>query len=62
MILEDLEVKRLSNGYDVGRGFVMGEEEIRSRIDHMSDRRDIIEELRIHCDSAKMDILKCIGQ
>ena len=62
MVLENLELKRLIDGYDVGRGFVMGEDEIRSRIDHMADRREIIEELRNHCDSAKMDILKCMGQ
>ncbi|KAL8601967.1 hypothetical protein ACOMHN_008459 [Nucella lapillus] len=61
MLLENQEVQRLSDGYDVGRGFVMGEEEIRSRIDHMADRKDIIEELRTHCDCSKMDILKELG-
>ncbi|XP_076472058.1 sperm-specific sodium:proton exchanger-like [Babylonia areolata] len=61
LVLEKREVRRLSHGYDTGRGFVMGEEEIRSRIDHMADRKDIVEELRVHCDAAKMDILKCLG-
>jgi hypothetical protein len=60
--LQYLEVKRLLDGYDTGRGFVFGEEEMRGRIDHMSDRREIVEELRFNCDTNKMDVLKCLGQ
>ena len=59
--LEQMEVKQLSQGYDVGCGFVIGEEEICGRIEHMSDRADIVEELRKHCITAKMDMIKCLG-
>lgn len=49
-------------GYEIGRGFVMGEEEIRKLIDHMSERKDITEMLRAHSDMDKLEILKCLGE
>nr|KAG5699435.1 hypothetical protein BaRGS_016281 [Batillaria attramentaria] len=61
MLLDKSLSKHLSNGYDVGRGFVLGEEEVRNVIELMSDRKEIVDELRNHCDNAKFEILKCLG-
>ncbi|ESO95291.1 hypothetical protein LOTGIDRAFT_160411 [Lottia gigantea] len=51
----------LSNGYDLGRGFVSGEEEVRKLIDHMVDNRDIAKQLKHHCDASKLDVIRCLG-
>ncbi|KAK6191720.1 hypothetical protein SNE40_003331 [Patella caerulea] len=51
----------LSYGYDLGRGFVAGEEEVRKLIDHMVDSKDIAKQLKHHCDSSKLDVIRCLG-
>lgn len=62
LILERLIKKTLESGYDVGRGFVLGEDEARNLVDHMSEYSEITHILRSHCDDAKLDILKALGE
>ena len=54
-------LQQLSYGYDVGRGFVAGEEEVRKLIDHMSDNRDIAKSLKQMCDNSRLEVIRCLG-
>ncbi|ESO97538.1 hypothetical protein LOTGIDRAFT_152631 [Lottia gigantea] len=51
----------ISNGYDVGRGFVAGEEEVRKLIDRMVDNTDCATYLKQNCDTGKLDVIRCLG-
>ncbi|KAJ8298747.1 hypothetical protein KUTeg_022807 [Tegillarca granosa] len=53
--------KHLSYGYDVGRGYVAGEEEVRKLIDHMVDHRDIAKTLKQVSDNGRLDVIRCLG-
>lgn len=54
--------KHLSYGYDVGRGYVAGEEEVRKLIDHMVDHRDIAKTLKQVSDNGRLDVIRCLGE
>ncbi|XP_078333950.1 sperm-specific sodium:proton exchanger-like isoform X2 [Crassostrea virginica] len=53
--------KQLSYGYDVGRGYVAGEEEVRKLIDHMVDQKDIAKNLKQSSDNGRLDVIRCLG-
>ena len=38
--------QRLSLGYDIGKGYVVGEEEVSKYINHMVDHKQILESLK----------------
>lgn len=52
----------LSYGFDVGRGYVAGEEEVRKLIDHLSDHKDIAKALKQQCDNGRLDVIRCLGR
>lgn len=54
--------KQLSYGYDVGRGYVAGEEEVRKLIDHMIDQKDIAKNLKQSSDNGRLDVIRCLGK
>lgn len=54
--------KQLSYGYDVGRGYVAGEEEVRKLIDHMVDQKDIAKNLKQSSDNGRLDVIRCLGK
>ncbi|XP_071100546.1 sperm-specific sodium:proton exchanger-like [Haliotis cracherodii] len=51
----------LSYGYDLGRGFVAGEDEVRKLIDHMVDSKDIAKQLKGHVDDCRLEVIRCLG-
>ncbi|XP_060556352.1 sodium/hydrogen exchanger 10-like isoform X2 [Ruditapes philippinarum] len=53
--------QHLSYGFDVGRGFVAGEEEVRKLVDHMSDHKDIAKSLKQMSDNSRLDVIRCLG-
>ncbi|CAC5362744.1 SLC9A10_11 [Mytilus coruscus] len=53
--------QQLSYGYDVGRGYVAGEEEVRKLIDHMVDQREIAKSLKQASDNGRLDVIRCLG-
>ncbi|XP_052797553.1 sodium/hydrogen exchanger 10-like isoform X2 [Mya arenaria] len=53
--------QHLSYGFDVGRGFVAGEEEVRKLIDHLSDHKDIAKSLKQVSDNSRLDVIRCLG-
>ena len=52
----------LSYGFDVGRGYVAGEEEVRKLIDHMVDHKDIAKSLKQISDNGRLDVIRCLGK
>ncbi|KAK6191717.1 hypothetical protein SNE40_003328 [Patella caerulea] len=64
MILKFLDYQMttgISIGYDVGRGYVAGEEEVRKLIDRMVDNADIAAHLKNTSDNGKLDVIRCLG-
>ena len=54
--------KKLRFGYDVGKGFVMGEEEVQSFIDTMIDNEKIAKEIKKNMTESKCEIIKELGE
>ncbi|KAL4225679.1 Sodium/hydrogen exchanger 10 [Mactra antiquata] len=53
--------QHLSCGFDVIRGFVAGEEEVRKLIDHLSDHKDIATVLKQMSDNSRLEVIRCLG-
>jgi sodium/hydrogen exchanger 10/11 len=53
---------QLSYGFDVGRGYVAGEEEVKKLIDHMVDQKDIAKNLEQSSDNGRLDVIRCLGK
>lgn len=53
--------KQLRFGYDVGKGYVVGEEEVQNFITHMIDSKKIASELRQKTMDGRSEILKGLG-
>ncbi|KAL5006670.1 hypothetical protein ScPMuIL_015476 [Solemya velum] len=53
--------QQLSYGYDVGRGYVAGEEEVRKLVDHMCGHKDISKSLKQVSDNGRLDVIRCLG-
>ena len=53
--------KQLRLGYDVGKGYIMGEEEVHDFLDHMVDNQAILMELKTRITTGKLVILKELG-
>ncbi|KAK3101953.1 hypothetical protein FSP39_007588 [Pinctada imbricata] len=60
-LINYLMSKQLSYGYDVGRGYVAGEEEVIKLIDHMVDQKDIARTLKQASDNGRLDVIRCLG-
>ena len=54
--------KQLSLGYDVGKGFVIGEEEIVKVIDRLVDDRKILKELKKYSEKSRLEIIRQLGE
>ncbi|XP_077865611.1 sperm-specific sodium:proton exchanger-like [Saccoglossus kowalevskii] len=53
--------KKLSLGYDVGKGFVVGEEEVSKLIEHMVDNPKILKTLKKQSESSRLAVIKELG-
>ncbi|XP_041365876.1 sodium/hydrogen exchanger 10-like isoform X2 [Gigantopelta aegis] len=51
----------LSYGFDLGRGFVIGEEEVRKLIDHVVDNKDIARQLKNRSDKNRLEVIRCLA-
>ena len=54
--------KRIRFGYDVGIGYLRGEEEILFNIDLMTTHKTIVRELRFLCTTGRLKIMKELGK
>ncbi|CAH1803170.1 unnamed protein product [Owenia fusiformis] len=53
--------KQLRLGYDVGKGYIFGEEEVRKVVDQMVDDRNIAKELKVVIDKGRLQVIKELG-
>ncbi|XP_041052584.1 sodium/hydrogen exchanger 10-like [Carcharodon carcharias] len=53
--------KQLSFGYDIGKGYVVGEEDVSNLIDHISDQKVISEQLRSIVERNHQEAIKELG-
>lgn len=53
--------KKLRLGYDVGKGYITGEEEVLNNIDVMVDNKRIAKEIRHTVGLGRLDIMKELG-
>lgn len=61
MVLKYHISRQLSFGYDIGRGYVAGEEEVSKLIDHMIDNKDIAKQLQRVSDNSRLEVIKMLG-
>jgi sodium/hydrogen exchanger 10/11 len=54
--------KKLRFGYDVGKGFVMGEEEVTSFVDSMIDNTLICKEVKSRLTETRLEIIRELGE
>ncbi|KAK2159756.1 hypothetical protein LSH36_147g09021 [Paralvinella palmiformis] len=54
--------KKIRLGYDVGIGYLRGEEEVLYNINLMTTRASIIRELRLKCATGRLKIMKELGR
>ncbi len=54
--------KKLSLGYDVGKGFVLGEEEIVKLIDKLVNDKKIVGELMRYSTKSRLEIIRQLGE
>ncbi|XP_033119377.1 sodium/hydrogen exchanger 10-like [Anneissia japonica] len=53
--------KKLSLGYDVGKGFVIGEEEVNKFVDHMVDNQSILNDLKRRSETSRLEVIRELG-
>ena len=53
--------QRLSLGYDIGKGYVVGEEEVSKYISHMVDHKQILESLKRLSDESRLMVIRDLG-
>lgn len=53
---------QINFGYDVGRGFVVGEEECRELLDHIVEQPGMREEFKNRCDKKRLAVIKELGK
>ncbi|XP_043218270.1 sodium/hydrogen exchanger 10-like isoform X2 [Amphibalanus amphitrite] len=53
--------QRLSLGYDIGKGYVVGEEEVAKYINHMVDHKQILESLKRLSDESRLMVIRDLG-
>ena len=54
--------KKLRFGYDVGKGYITGEEEVQNFIEVMIDNKKIIKEIKDKVNKNRLDIMKELGE
>lgn len=52
---------QINFGYDVGRGFVVGEEECRQLLDHIVEHPGMREKFKNRCDKKRLAVIKELG-
>lgn len=52
---------QINFGYDVGRGFVVGEEECRQLLDHIVEHAGMRDKFKNRCDQMRLAVIKELG-
>ena len=53
---------QINFGYDVGRGFVVGEEECRQLLDHIVEHPGMRNKFKNRCDKMRLAVIKELGE
>ena len=54
--------RRLRFGYDIGRGFVVGEEELLQRFDRFKQvHKEVAEEMKTRVEKTRLDVIRSLG-
>ena len=53
---------QINFGYDVGRGFVVGEEECRQLLDHIVEPPGMRDDFKNRCDKKRLAVIKELGK
>ena len=53
--------RKLSFGYDVGKGYIIAEEEIIKLVDHMVVDKRIAKDLKQRSEKNRLDVVKSLG-
>lgn len=53
---------KLSFGYDVGKGYIVAEEEVNKLIEHMVVDKRITRDLKVRSDQNRLDVVKSLGK
>lgn len=63
-MVDNIINRRLRFGYDVGKGFVVGEEEMLGQFDRISSMlaKSIAQELRRRAEATRLDVIRSLGE
>lgn len=60
-VIDNIINRHLSLGYDIGKGFVMAEEEIGKHIDRMVEHQETAKRLKIQSEINRLEVIKSLG-
>ena len=60
--MDNIINRQLSFGYDVGKGYIIAEEEIIKLIDHMVVDKRIAKDLKQRSERSRLDVVKSLGK
>lgn len=59
--MNDIINRQLSFGYDVGKGYIIAEEEVIKLIDHMVVDKRIAKDLKQRSEQSRLDVVRSLG-
>lgn len=61
-MINDVIHRQLSFGYDVGKGFIVGEEEVSKNIHEMVADKRVARDLKARSEKSRLDVVKSLGK
>ena len=63
-VVDTIINRRLRFGYDIGKGFVVGEEEMMQQFDRIATvvHKNIAQELRRRAEVTRLEVIRSLGQ
>ena len=61
-MINDIIHRQLSFGYDVGKGFIVGEEEVSKHIHDMVADKRVARDLKTRSEKSRLDVVKSLGK
>lgn len=61
-MINDIIHHQLSFGYDVGKGFIVGEEEVSKHIHDMVADKRVARDLKARSEKGRLDVVKSLGK
>ena len=60
-MINDVTHRQLSFGYDVGKGFIVGEEEVSKHLHDMVADKRVARDLKARSEKSRLDVVKSLG-